>query len=350
VGNAPALTGSLGFTPDSSITDAPLASGNGTTNAISVIWASLSAPLSGARALGVVSGTTPATAVIGQTYAIAITGASATYNSNLVVVGGGTNGTLTVTSTYVAGDVYPYTSNAAPQFGDGTLDIRDLIQVLFAANSIPGFAPAACSDRFDAMDLYPADTATARGGDGSLDIRDLIRELFRVNNLDTDRPVRASQGGVCSSRAGAAGTGLEAVRRGVGTRPGMRAGVSGSLVLGAAEPARDGIERAPLYLEATQALNNVAVSFGLGDQRSPLRFAAAPGMKPSLLEDSQTGTIAAAWLNGVSVGAGERLLLGYVTGPAGTLGNLEVYRVSASGLEDNREVRLGIATTGRSVR
>ena len=50
------------------------------------------------------------------------------------------------------------------------------------------------------------------------------------------------------------------------------------------------------------------------------------------------------WLNGVSVQAGERLLLGYVTGPTGALANLTVYGVSASGLGDNREVRLDAPT------
>jgi hypothetical protein len=51
------------------------------------------------------------------------------------------------------GDVAPYTSDWAANFGDKALDIRDLIQELFAVNSIPGFAPATCSDRYDAMDL-----------------------------------------------------------------------------------------------------------------------------------------------------------------------------------------------------
>ncbi len=345
VGSAPALTGSLSFTPDSSITDTPFAKANGTTNAISVIWASLSSPLNGARALGVVSGTIPATAVIGQSYTIAVTGASATYNSTLVLLGAGTSGTLAVSPTYLVGDVYPYTSDMAPNFGDGTLDIRDLIQLLFAANNIPGFLPAACSDRFDAMDSYPADTATARGGDGMLDIRDLILLLFRVNNLDPARPVRASRGGVCALSGSAGATELDAVRRNGGLRPATRIASSGRLALGAAERMTDGTERAPVYLEATVDLSRVAVTFGLGDQRSQLRFAAADGLAPSLLQDTQLGVVAAAWMDGVSVRGGERLLLGYVTGPAGALANVQFYGVSAGGLDDNREVRLDAPIT-----
>lgn len=46
----------------------------------------------------------------------------------------------------------------------------------------------------------------------------------------------------------------------------------------------------------------------------------------------------------MSVRAGERLLLGYVEGPASASANLKVYGVSASGLDDNREVRLEVPT------
>jgi len=108
-----------------------------------------------------------------------------------------------VAITYLVGDVAPGTSDTAPSFGDGVLNILDLVQVLFAVNNLPGFRPAACSDRFDAMDLYPADTVTTRGGDGVLDIRDLTLALFRANNLDLNRPVRPSRGGVCAGAAAA---------------------------------------------------------------------------------------------------------------------------------------------------
>jgi hypothetical protein len=71
-----------------------------------------------------------------------------------------------------------------------------------------------------------------------------------------------------------------------------------------------------------------------------LRFLPAAAAPPSLVQDNQTGIVTAAWLGGVSVRAGEQLLLGYVAGPAGVLGNLEAYGFSASGVDDNREVRL----------
>jgi hypothetical protein len=35
-------------------------------------------------------------------------------------------------------------------------------------------------------------------------------------------------------------------------------------------------------------------------------------------------------------------VLGYVTGPAGALANLDIYGASASGVDDNREVPLAV--------
>jgi len=245
--------------------------------------------------------------------------------------------------TYLVGDVFPYTSDTAPNFGSGVLNILDLIQILFAVNNVPGFTPAVCSDRFNAMDAYPLDTATTRGGDGVLDIRDLIVELFRVNNLDPSRPVRTSLGG-CASNTGqtpasqtaqsAASSGRNAARRAVEVR--------GTLVLGSPENSAGG-ERVAVYLQAGRDLVGVAVTFGLGDQQSPLQFVNAADPPPSLVQDSQVGVVALAWLQGVTVRAGERFLLGYVAGPPGWSAKLKVFGVSAGGLNDNQEVGLDVS-------
>jgi hypothetical protein len=94
-------------------------------------------------------------------------------------------------------------------------------------------------------------------------------------------------------------------------------------------------DRVAVYLRAAgRDLARVAVTFGLGDQRSQLRFQPAPGLTPSLVQDSQTG---------VNVGAGQRLLLGYVVGPSGSAASLKVFGVSASGLNDNRKVGLNVS-------
>jgi hypothetical protein len=42
-----------------------------------------------------------------------------------------------------------------------------------------------------------------------------------------------------------------------------------------------------------------------------------------MAQDSQLGVVAAAWLNGVSVRAGEPFLLGYVAEPTGVSANSE---------------------------
>jgi hypothetical protein len=91
------------------------------------------------------------------------------------------------------------------------------------------------------------------------------------------------------------------------------------------------------------------VTFALGDGRSHLRFVTTAETPPSLAQDTQPGVVAAAWLEGLSLRAGERLLLGYVVGPAGGLANLKAYGISACGLDDNREVRLGAPGAGRRI-
>jgi hypothetical protein len=248
------------------------------------------------------------------------------------------NGTVNMYTTYLVGDVAPPTSDTAPNFGNGVLDIQDLILEFFAVNHVPGYVPAACSDRFDAMDVSPADTATTRGGDGKLDIQDLILEFFRVNKVDLARPVRTSLGGVCALSE----SGKSSIRTSRNTaRPPVE--VQGTLVLGTAEGSGTSQDRVPVYLRAGRDLVRVAVTFGLGDQQSRLRFEAVPGLAPSLVEDGQSGVVAAAWLEGLNVSAGQRLLLGYIVGPSGSAANLKVFGASASGRNDNQEVGLDVS-------
>jgi hypothetical protein len=340
-GGAPPLTGSLGFTQASAITNAPVVNTASTPNTISVLWNTLTTPLSGtSTVVGTVTGTLPAGATSGQSYSVAVTGVSGTNAAVAVPLAVGVNGSIAVAPIYLAGDVAPYTTDAAGQFGDGVMNILDLIQELFAVNNVHGYVPSACSDRLDAMDLFPADTATVRGGDGLLDIRDLILSLFRSNNLDLSRPVRSSRGGCAAVGTNSIGAAATARNATAAVRPAAGA-AQAALVLGSAERTGGGTERVPVYLEAKQDLAQVAVTFALGDQRSQLHFVAG-GTAPSLAQDSQVGVVAAAWLDGVSVPAGGRLLLGYVEGPRGVSANLQVYGASASGVGDYREVRISV--------
>ena len=334
VGAAPPLTDALTFTKDPSSSSAPSITPG--ANSIHVQWASVGGvPWTGARKLGVVGGTVPAGTDLGQSYVVSVTDVIATDSGNPLIVTAGVNGAITVTLCYLVGDVAPYTSGPSPDFGDGSLNILDLVQELFAVNNVPGFRPAAGSDRFDAMDLFPADAAATRGGDGVLDIRDLILELFRVNDLDAARPMRASQG-PCS---GGAGTGSEtpaAVSPLEALAPEPRGDAQGTLALGT--PEAQGI---PVYLQATRDLVHVALTFALGDGQSSLSFTPAPGA-PASLAYSRPGALAVVVPGGVSGRAGRRLLLGYVAGPSGVSLDVKVYGMSAASLDDNREVRLAM--------
>jgi hypothetical protein len=311
-------------------------------------WSATGLPpgLSIGPATGTISGTPTTTTGSPFTVTITVTDSASLTASKVY--------SLTVsnagTATYKVGDVAPFTADVAPNFGDGNLNILDLVQILFAVNNVPGFRPAPCSDRFDAMDLFPVDTGTTRGGDGVLDIRDLIRDLFRVNNLDPDRPVRASRGGACPGIANRVGGSPAAANRSSEFVPGSSAAAQGVLLLGNPERSGAAQERVPVYLEAGRDLVRVAVTFALGDQRSQLRFVTAPDTPPSLAQDSQLGVVAVAWLEGVTVRAGERVLLGYVAGPAGASANLKVFGVSASRLDDSQEVRLNAPATIRPER
>jgi len=339
VGGAPGLTGSLGFTPAASIVDTPSANTGSTSNTITVLWSSLTTPLTGASVVGTVTGTIPSGATGGQSYTITVTGVSgATGASVKVPLAIGVNGTINVAWTYLVGDVAPFTSDAAPHVGDGILNIEDLISELFAVNSVPGFVPSACSDRLDSLDSFPEDTASVRGGDTILDIRDLIVELFRVDNLDLTRPVRRSLGGCASASSHNSINATQMTQTAAVGRP--QAAAQGSIVLGTPVRTGQGQERVSIYLTATRNLAGVAVTFALGDQQTQLHFVATAETPPSMMQDSRLGVISGVWANGVSVQAGSRLLLGYVEGPLGMSANLKVYGASGSGVSDNREVRL----------
>jgi hypothetical protein len=237
---------------------------------------------------------------------------------------------------YLVGDVYPYTADTVGHFGTGALSVLDVVQVLFTSVNLQA-PPTACSDRFDAMDSYPADTATTRGGDGKLNVLDVVQTLFRSVNLDKTTPERTSLGGVCATSQK--------------TQSNLRTDLSiarppvenyGTLQFGPPEPAGGG-QRVPVSLLVTRDVPRMALTLGVGDQQSQLHFVSA-GVAPSLAQDSQVGVLALGWLDGLNVRAGESLLLGYVTGPAGYAANLKVFGVSAAGLNGGNE--LGVDVSG----
>ena len=204
-GPPPAVSGALSFT--SSIAapsvNAPGAAGSGE---IIVAWNNL-APLAGTVTLGQVSVPIPAGAADAQTYTIQITGASASLAGAKVALDPGVNAALTVAvGSYLVGDAFPLKvilnadgdRDDAAEFGDGVLDILDLIEALRASLTLVT-PPPACSDRFDAMDSDPAANdldadPNTRGGNGSLaGTQDLIVTLRRALINTTERPRRSSR-------------------------------------------------------------------------------------------------------------------------------------------------------------
>ncbi len=144
------------------------------------------------------------------------------------------------------------------------------------------------------------DTPTQRGGDGVLNTLDLIETLRRVTNIDTSRPTRIYRGLPCSAASAQAVGG--SVRS------------AGVLIVGAAQNGQR-----PIYLMADQTLSLVGFSLGLGSGQTTINFTPAPQLTPSLTDTTVTGTLAAAWLEGLNLRAGQQVLLGYVTasdGPA----------------------------------
>ena len=229
----------------------------------------------------------------------------------------------------------------APSFGDFGIDSRDLRQQLLLFS---GFSATNCgTDRYDAADTFPLDTDAVRGGDGALDTRDLKYGLYYESGFAPIQPMRTSLNGTCiTGPFTAAKRGAASVTASVKPRP----EIQGTLVVGAAESAGANQDRVPLYLQGGRDLARtaLALALGLGDQQSQLRFQAAPGLVPTVSEDGLPGVIAAAWLQGgVDVRLGQRLLLGYVTGPTGFAANLKVFALSASGLDDDREIGLDVS-------
>ena len=180
-----ALTGTLSFNKASALPTPGFVDTSGGANEIAVSWLS-GLTLSGTTSLGTVQVTVPLSASNGQTYTIHVTAASASFGGTTnVPITIGADATLTVTTIYLVGDVFPLGQDLngdgdrddAGEFGDGQLNNLDLIQGLRAVVNLS--RPPSCSDRYDAMDAFPADT-TARGGDGDLNNLDLIRPLRRV--------------------------------------------------------------------------------------------------------------------------------------------------------------------------
>ena len=355
-GGAPALTGTLSFSPAAGIPAPTLTDTSAGSNTISSSWLS-GLSLSGASTnLGTVGVIVPTSASNGQTYTIHVTAASATSGGTTdVPLGTGADAPLTVSAPpYLVGDAFPAGADTAGGFGDGILNNLDLIYALRAVTKVPGFTPLACSERFDAMDSFPLDTDTVRGGDGQLNNLDLIRTLRRVTKIDTSLPVRSSRGLACAAAAqqfalqGQRGEGSPAAEP-----------VSGALEFGEAEVVAGSV-RVPVYLRAAEdlALEELSLSLGVTPTVSntvsqavsqPLRFLAGEAPLPTIIDSGVPGVLAVAWFeSGLYAVAGQEKLLGYVdmpgTDPAAL--PLQLYGVEANAVGDRHSVRMSLQGSG----
>jgi hypothetical protein len=245
----------------------------------------------------------------------------------------GATGTLNLYPTYLVGGISPMTATGAPNFGSGKIQLNDLILELLYQTGAPGYTlPAACTDYFDALDTYPADTATTRGGDGVINLNDLVLELLRQTGAPGygTLPVRTARGESCASV-----TQAQLAR--------VHPEVRGSLALGPTEGTGTAQERTPVYLNAGRDLSKAAVAFSAGDEQSQLNFQAASGMSPSLMYNSQPGFVSVAFLAGFDARGGDRILLGYIVGPSGSGARMKIFGTSATGLSDGQTFSVDFA-------
>src|SRR5258707_14120780 len=100
------------------------------TGAISISFLNIANAVSGTVALGQVQLTIPASATVGQSYTITITGANGSSAGTPVALSAGANATLLLSNSYLVGDGHPFLTDLdndalyddAGEFGNGTLD------------------------------------------------------------------------------------------------------------------------------------------------------------------------------------------------------------------------------------
>lgn len=329
---APALTSVLTYQAAPGQPSAPAqASGNGITLDLSGAAVSFT----GTTYLGDVLVSIPSNAQQNQTYAVALHDVGAISNGSVLNVLAGANNTLTVTSQYLVGDVWPFSANNAGFFADtppsvNTLDLLEALRLTTNTEIIPS-----CSDRFDSADSWPLDTPAQRGGDGQLNTLDLLETLRRATNTDSSRPVRSSRGLTCPSTA------PQKV-----VKPRLHPSAAEAVLeFGEATPDAYGNWQTPIYVRANVDASWVglalAVESPLDDQAPPLKFVAGDGLEASLTDTSVRGKLAVAWLQDWEAKAGARVLLGYVE-TLSRPGSMSFVAASANAKSDGRNIKLAM--------
>jgi hypothetical protein len=316
---------------------------SGGSGTITVTWTGLSPAINGTVYLGDVLVTMPSTVQVGQTYGAQITAAAGMFQSNSVLLASGASATLTVVLDYLVGDPYPYTGDSVGEFGDNAINTLDLITTLRVATGLPGYVPPTCSDRFDAMDASPVDTATTRGGNGVINTLDLIVILQRATNIDTSRPRRISRGLSCPVVP------LPGVAAPTTSSRGALDSRAAEGRLGNPQEAEASLELvstadggADVYLQALRDLHlaGLALSVGSANAAATLSWTNAAETAPSLVDSSLASLVAAAWLTNLDLAAGGRLLLGHMA--TDVAAPLVIHGASANAQGSGKDIKLMI--------
>lgn len=325
-GNPP-LTGPLEFAANTEL-DAQIAvTTGGTHDSIGVsdqTWISFRSTYH----IGDVLVPVPAAANLGAAYLVNVHGISAATVGVSFPLNPGDDAAITLVlgTRYLVGDVTPHGANSMGNFGNARIDTLDLLAVLRAAVALPDASPPACSDRFDAMDVWPADNGDIRGGNGQINTLDVLLLLQRAVNVDLARPTRSPLSASC----GAAQSAQE-------KRPPAGA-TQGILSLDVAEY-RPGRIRAAIYLDAKEPLALAGLSLGFGCSRCKLHYVAPESQRPGIVDSAIPGSLALAWLSGWQAAAGSRVLLGYLEADSGS----ELRFFGFSGVaRDGSEISLAI--------
>jgi sugar lactone lactonase YvrE len=158
-------------------------SSNGQGLLISTDGSSSGLNMSGSGVLVLLHFAIPSTATLGQSYSLNTLAPSGTSDGQQGELAMTTLPIQTLTITdpaYLAGSSSPSTGYNAGLFGDGTLDNADVNNAIYASAGIR--VPPSDSDIFNAMDVYPPDSA-GHGGDGFIKLQDWETILGRSVGL-----------------------------------------------------------------------------------------------------------------------------------------------------------------------
>jgi sugar lactone lactonase YvrE len=292
-GSSNPLAGPLSFTPATGM-PAPTTLDASVLNQIAIVWAGLSPPLSGPRSIGTLTASLAANGD-GDNYTVHVSSATGTNGSTPLLFASGTDGALTTPyKSYLVGDGNPFTGDRFGLFGDQVLNTLDLLVLLRAVTKVA--APAVHTDRWDALDVYPVDGAN-RGGDCVLNTLDLLEQLRRVAGVDTTRPRRLPQTSTCP----------------VAEAQSLRPPAAGSLTPGEIEPSGNGW-KVPIYIQLDRDVTIGGLAFSMRTAWTSVSWTAVGASSPTLQDNSVPSAFAIAWLDNLTVPAGDRVLLGYLSG------------------------------------